>query len=215
MSLLNLKQQLFLYGSIRNVWEGGYQGEGFLRFVKTELKSGLNKSWQTWLIDNLQTNCAYEEVLRKNSESNRIKSFSSKHGNVKVYPNLSDALYTVLSSRPFVASDIRNANGKFPDGKYVLYNNQKKIYGIQIVRSEFGFYSHGMLYHQINFDESVDHVNISDNDVADHGNESFSSINFDVSLLYLPQLGINGLPKRSSNTICYYTCVRSDWKVDS
>jgi hypothetical protein len=53
MSLLNLPNQLRNYGSMRYIWEGGMNGEGFLRLAKPEIKRGLNRNWPKWLIDHL------------------------------------------------------------------------------------------------------------------------------------------------------------------
>ena len=38
------------YGCFRNIWEGGIEGEGFLRKYKGELKNGLKHNWQIWSI---------------------------------------------------------------------------------------------------------------------------------------------------------------------
>jgi hypothetical protein len=44
--LLNLPEVLAEFGPIRNLWEGGYQGEGYLRKTKPRLANGLKKNWQ-------------------------------------------------------------------------------------------------------------------------------------------------------------------------
>jgi hypothetical protein len=41
--LLNLPEVLSEFGPIRNLWEGGYQGEGYLRKAKPRLANGLKK----------------------------------------------------------------------------------------------------------------------------------------------------------------------------
>ena len=51
-SLINLPEQIKILGPIRNRWEGGLRGEGFLRIVKPVVQSK-RKNWQTNLLLNL------------------------------------------------------------------------------------------------------------------------------------------------------------------
>ena len=53
LCLLNLPDTMRKYGSIRNLWEGGKDGESYLKTVKGHLKAGLVNEWQTWVITNL------------------------------------------------------------------------------------------------------------------------------------------------------------------
>jgi hypothetical protein len=46
LSLLNLPGIVREYGPIRNIWEGGPQGEGVLRFVKPNMLNGLRRAWE-------------------------------------------------------------------------------------------------------------------------------------------------------------------------
>ncbi|KAL7563782.1 hypothetical protein ACA910_020466 [Epithemia clementina (nom. ined.)] len=50
MSLLNLPDAVRQFGPLRNIWEGGTQGEGFLRYVKREMSMGLRSNWQKRLL---------------------------------------------------------------------------------------------------------------------------------------------------------------------
>lgn len=43
--LLNLPRLVTEYGPLRNLWEGGYLGEGFLRLAKPEIGMGYRKNW--------------------------------------------------------------------------------------------------------------------------------------------------------------------------
>jgi hypothetical protein len=53
LSLLNLPDIVRLYGPIRNIWEGAWVGEGFLRFAKPAIVHGLRKFWQRSTMNNL------------------------------------------------------------------------------------------------------------------------------------------------------------------
>ena len=46
LSLLNLPQQMNLYGPMRCYWEGGYRGEGLIQELKCLINNGLTKNWQ-------------------------------------------------------------------------------------------------------------------------------------------------------------------------
>jgi hypothetical protein len=53
LSLLNLPDIVCLYGPIRNIWEGAWVGEGFLRFAKPAVVHGLRKFWQRSTMNSL------------------------------------------------------------------------------------------------------------------------------------------------------------------
>lgn len=46
LSLLNLPSIVRLYGPVKNIWEGSWVGEGFLRFIKPQMIHGLRKNWE-------------------------------------------------------------------------------------------------------------------------------------------------------------------------
>ena len=52
-SLLNLPEAMQEYGPLKNLWEGGYQGEGFLLLVKPEASYGMRKNWCCSLHDRI------------------------------------------------------------------------------------------------------------------------------------------------------------------
>ena len=49
-SLLNLPGIMSRYGPLRNLWEGGNQGEGILKYVKQEITMGLRPGWERKLM---------------------------------------------------------------------------------------------------------------------------------------------------------------------
>jgi hypothetical protein len=51
--LLNLPATMALHGPLRNLWEGGFKGEGFLRTVKPSLSQGFRTKWANNLLRNL------------------------------------------------------------------------------------------------------------------------------------------------------------------
>ena len=43
--LLNLPDAMRQFGPLRNLWEGSYQGEGYLQIAKKHMKTGLRGNW--------------------------------------------------------------------------------------------------------------------------------------------------------------------------
>ena len=64
-SLLNLVDVLQEFGSLKNLWEGGYQGEGYLQFTKPLLKQGVRKNWQSNTLKKLLELTALEVITNK------------------------------------------------------------------------------------------------------------------------------------------------------
>jgi hypothetical protein len=51
------------YGPLRNLWEGGWNGEGFIGIMKPEMKNGMQRNWQCNLTSRVVQKKAYENVL--------------------------------------------------------------------------------------------------------------------------------------------------------
>jgi hypothetical protein len=63
LSLLNLPDVIRQYGPIRNIWEGGPQGEGVLRFVKPNMLNGMRRAWELSTMKTLMRKKAMEHVI--------------------------------------------------------------------------------------------------------------------------------------------------------
>jgi hypothetical protein len=61
--LMNLPQTMTMYGPLRDLWEGGPRGEGYLRFAKPLMSQGFRTSWSSHLLNNLQKMQALENLL--------------------------------------------------------------------------------------------------------------------------------------------------------
>jgi hypothetical protein len=66
--LLNLPDVIREFGPLRNLWEGGGQGEKFLRLVKPKWH-GYRKNWQVNMMDGLLQQIAMRRVEDKENES--------------------------------------------------------------------------------------------------------------------------------------------------
>ena len=65
LCLLNLVDVLRKFGSLRNLWEGGYQGEGFLHKTKPVLKQDLRKNWEANTLKRMLESTALEVITDK------------------------------------------------------------------------------------------------------------------------------------------------------
>jgi hypothetical protein len=64
MSLLNLPDVLRKYGSLRNLWEGGGQGEQVLSIVKPTW-GGYRKNWMVTMLDRMLRQMAIKRIAMK------------------------------------------------------------------------------------------------------------------------------------------------------
>ena len=59
---LNLVEVIRRCGPLRNLWEGGYQGEGYLRKTKGTLSNGLRKNWQVNSMERMLESTALDVI---------------------------------------------------------------------------------------------------------------------------------------------------------
>lgn len=59
------------FGSMRNIWEGGIVGEGYLRGMKRELKQGMIGSWQVWTLKNILEKDLYDDLIKQKHKKKR------------------------------------------------------------------------------------------------------------------------------------------------
>jgi hypothetical protein len=63
LCLLNLPDIVRRYGPIRNIWEGSWAGEGFLRFAKPSVTHGLRKHWERSTMNSLMRRKGLEVLV--------------------------------------------------------------------------------------------------------------------------------------------------------
>jgi hypothetical protein len=202
MSLLNLPNQMKHYGSLRLLWEGGTQGEGYLRSVKGELKKGLNKNWPKWLMESLLVDKGYNTILSKlNTKRNELSSVIK---DIKIYKNKAEAESILQIARPFSALMLNNDNDT--SCIYICYRSQRKIMGIEITTNLERNDSVGNLkYYKVEYKETItDSVGRK----IDFENIEYKSL---ITLLFLPELCITGYRRRDNIEMVNYVLVKSDW----
>jgi hypothetical protein len=197
LSLLNIPNQVRMFGPLRLIWEGGTIGEGYLRKVKAELNTGLRKCWQTWLIEHLLINHSYEQILLENSVGiNPNTVFREKVCSLcKVYQSATVASTVVHIGTPFSA--VMNSSNKF----FICFRLQRKIHCMKIIIVDHTETVNGMKY----FHLFVDHSEIFEIDYL----ETFQII----GTIFLPKLTADGYQPTHIDNVHRFCYVNSDWST--
>lgn len=210
--LTNLPSVLREFGPLRNMWEGGGQGEKILRLVKPTW-IGFRKNWQVNMLDRLLRQTAMgrlqskeghteadaikwmtEDIEDELDEDDPIENITSDifQGNhlLKRYSNAGDVRRQFQCRRPL--SIVRLNNQKFC---CVMRNNSV----VWLHCTEFKEQIAGAYYHlwQINGDDDPQQQITTIEQVTHY-------------CILLPKLSMHGLPGRNDEPI--FTLIESEWK---
>ena len=114
------------FGCMRNMWEGGVEGEGFLRNFKKELRNGLKPKWQIWSFTNL---------LRRGVTSRESGEYKWKVELAKlcrIYNCYKTLTETLMSAGPISAISVGDSNNQKLYMVYRNINSKTKVKGIQL-----------------------------------------------------------------------------------
>ena len=202
LSLLNLSKQVEYIGSLRNVWEGGEQGEGFIQKIKTELRPGLIKKWEKWSIDNILIDSSIDNIHYSLSKKNNNRQHIFDE--FKVYQNEILARNAINSGRPI--SGFSTINNLGIEEHYIAYRNDGSIYLLQVEKNQAILFNN-LYYYELTYktDDSNTPISILLDNIKEQKNI--------VGVLYLPKLEEKGYPKRTVTIMdtFYYTLIKSDW----
>lgn len=123
LSLLNIPDTLRMYGCMRPLWEGGMDGESYLKIVKREVKNGLRRQWKLWLLENLLKEKTFTHLLNQHIPNrvqviNEFKTYDKKD-NIKKQLRL----HKVMSA--FRINDDKLAY-------YMAYRDKNKIVAVKL-----------------------------------------------------------------------------------
>jgi hypothetical protein len=104
--LLNIPEATRHLGPLRNLWEGGTKGEGFIRFAKSELNQGLRKNWQENTLSKMLKNETLHTLLGNKEESDDDPV--RRIGYIHRYPNLVEVSLGFEAAQVFVAILLEN-----------------------------------------------------------------------------------------------------------
>jgi hypothetical protein len=114
LCLLNLPEQIQEHGPIRNRWEGGFSGEGYLRMVKSTIASATRKNWapnllsallrhQTLLLlkDQARSSVREEQQTAKSDDTiNNLRPLEDLSGNYRCYSSFAEVSRDFHNGQP-------------------------------------------------------------------------------------------------------------------
>jgi hypothetical protein len=186
LCLLNIPSIMRKFGCCRNIWEGGIEGEGFLRKYKRELQNGIKYKWQIWTINNLlQRHVFNKEKLETKRKWKHTLSLLCRIYNSNITIN-----NIITEGKPI--------SGVYIDGRKEIIisfreNNIIKGIRIQIDWLTYEWYCN-MKY--FNIEQTNEKLNINK-----------ELVNKSIGCLLLPRLN-----KSCLNVPLQYCIVFSDWR---
>lgn len=182
LCLLNIPKAMNNFGHLRNLWEGGRDGEGYLKTVKSHLTGGLVNEWQTWVLTNLLKEEIYEDWKPAKTLAQNIRN------EVKIYGKYQIAKDAFESGYPFSAIMVQHRI-------YVCFRNKGIIKANCIELSNKKENDKNQIYYSLNLTKKLI--------IIDQTRHSY------IGVIFLPELIKEGYDLVTTDRkYCY---VRSDW----
>ena len=182
LCLLNIPKAMYNFGHIRNLWEGGRDGEGYLKTVKSHLTAGLVNGWQTWVLTNLLKEEIYEDWKPARNIEQNIRN------EVKIYVKYQIAKDALDSGYPFSAIMVQHRI-------YICFRNKGIIKANCIELSNKKESEHNQIYYSLYLTKKLI--------IIDQTRHSY------IGVIFLPELIKEGYDLATTDRkYCY---VRSDW----
>jgi hypothetical protein len=201
LCLLNIPETMRQYGSMRNMWEGGIVGEGFLRGMKKELKQGMIGNWQVWTLKNLLERDLYNDLVnQKNYHKIAGEFICELQKECVIHKNEEQASNAYASGQPISGFIVNNIKSEV----YIIFRQKKKL----LCKTLFININEPLLTNYQNYyricienDEQAE----TTKDIEDFNNNNHKL----VGVLLLPQLYDAGYEKKHENTM--YCMIQSEW----
>ena len=143
ISLLNLPEQMRMYGPLRRYWEGGYRGEAMIQELKPLITTGLSKNWQRRILTKFYNTRAIGHFQTTTILNNQMLG---NEQNVNMHHNYGsiDCIISMFNSHQPL-SIIQSCN------IFLIMINKRQ--GIQIIREELHSVSVSMHYMKWSLEE--------------------------------------------------------------
>jgi hypothetical protein len=110
--LLNLPKLTQMYGPLRNLWEGSFKGEGYIRHCKQFLRGGQRKNFAVNVVTHCLQETAYkrsaDRILKQHSPLESPQTWSyfmkSKSGGYKVYTDKAEIIEKLSGNKTKIIS---------------------------------------------------------------------------------------------------------------
>ena len=93
-SLLNLPKALIEFGPLVKLWEGGNQGEGYLRYIKPRIRDVHSKNWNVNAHIGLMNDITMDEVINVHITKKSSKIIKENYNNYKKEEKRKRKMYT-------------------------------------------------------------------------------------------------------------------------
>ena len=199
--LLNLVEILRRFGPLRNLWEGGYQGEGYLRKSKEMLSNGLRKNWQVNAILRMLESTALNAITDATcAEYNNYEESTTGERNFHVYSGLGGFHRKYSDCVPL--SIVRLHDGTFGGilRNYHTNNATLQYQFVVISRGEHSSRSNGMDYFKWIFNLRNPAIKFVDLTEMSH------------FCLLLPAIVVVGEDEATFSRDNVYTLITSEWE---
>ena len=129
MCLLNLPNIMRKFGPLVNLWEGSYQGEGFLRIAKKHVKKGIRGNWQINALNNMMKERSFQNILSKElCESMHLEETNNaEEGDYYSYKNTVEVYQDFLRGKPISLIQLH-------DKKFGIVYRNKSLFTFNIRR---------------------------------------------------------------------------------
>ena len=173
--LLNLPDQIKKLGPIRNQWEGGPRGEGFLRTVKPMTPGTTRLHWQRHLLTNLVKHKSNVVICSKEKKQG---AYLQGRGNIdlssiKVYASHTEFVQKWASSQPisvFLGKSEEEGEGLCPPLYSMIKDGSNRKYVlISPVHPPTHQTYNGQTYHQFEYEDAAIGINVQDLHVEMYG----------------------------------------------
>jgi hypothetical protein len=191
LSLLNLIDQMEDLGTPRELWEGGYLGEGYLRVVKPTIKNGMRGNWETNLMSNLMKDKALSTIC-----NDVIKKSTQAVLSYEVYPSYQFVWQSLMKKEP-VSCIINNRPDDLPE-ILVVYNLGQNVVYSEICIKHFVKEQNLLKYYKVCL---LEENKVMDTIEANSNKETL------IGAVILPDISTAG----SSTLDLVYTIVDMNW----
>ena len=189
LCLLNLPNVMRQFGSVRNMWEGGVEGEGFLRSYKKELKNGLKPKWQIYTLKNLLQRSVFSKA-QIDTTNNWVDLVKLE---CRIYQSLGTIKNVVVNKKP-ISCVIDDETKQV----YIVFRQKQVIKAIKLdVNWNSPTILNNLRYHELKL---LDDIVVMDRNL---GNKV-------VGCLLLPNI----TPRLIRNINCF-CIVYSDWRIST
>jgi hypothetical protein len=197
----NIIETMWWVGPLRNFWEGGFKGEGFLRFMKQEITMGLRLNWQVNLLRRMYRRIAMARLLDEEELSSSYADDSDEETEEEEGFQVGYADFRCYTEKDLVEnkwpiSSVLSAVVLQDKTFRVVVNNRSSWYSLELNLVTPSIDDNGLKYSTYSLCGPTD----AQMSLVTHG------------CMFLPHLPTRHATQHTTSR-SPYTVIRSDWKI--